>query len=551
MGACAKKAPSSDCPEFPSAAPPQAQEQRAGSVPFLENLDSYQRPITTSSPLAQRYFNQGLALLQGFNHFAAAQSFQAAADADPNCLMAYVGLALANGPHINRWAMTSLQTKEAWRALQLGKKAKHASPLERELFAAVQKRYVQEERKERKDLNQAYADAMRDLWTRYPKDPDIGAFFAEAAMNLRPWDYWDKLGNPHPGTPEIVATLEKVMELNQDHPLALHLYIHAIEGSSTPERALPAANRLRFLVLGHSHLLHMPSHIDARSGDWKEAVETNLRAVAADEAQLAKYPEQDFYLLYMLHNRHLLTYAAMMIGRSKEALYQVEKIVEMVPESWAQDHLRRADGYYAMPAEVLMRFGKWDKILEMPQWPESFILARTLRHYARGVAYAATLEPELARQELEALKKESQRIPEGRRFGTNPARSIAALAQRVLEGEVLYREGKIDAGIEKLREAVALEDALAYGEPPSWIQPVRHALGAALLAQKRFAEAEKVYRNDLVHKPKNGWGLWGLARSLERQGKKAQAQAVQTHFEKVWEDADIELRSSCLCLPGV
>lgn len=200
MGACAKKAPSSDCPEIPSAAPPQAQEQRAGSVPFLENLDSYQRPITTSSPLAQRYFNQGLALLQGFNHFAAAQSFQAAADADPDCLMAYVGLALANGPHINRWAMTSLQTKEAWRALQLGKKAKHASPLERELFAAVQKRYVQEERKERKDLNQAYADAMRDLWTRYPKDPDIGAFFAEAAMNLRPWDYWDKLGNPHPGT---------------------------------------------------------------------------------------------------------------------------------------------------------------------------------------------------------------------------------------------------------------------------------------------------------------------------------------------------------------
>lgn len=295
----------------------------------------------------------------------------------------------------------------------------------------------------------------------------------------------------------------------------------------------------------------MPSHIDARSGDWKEAVETNLRAVAADEAQLAKYPEQDFYLLYMLHNRHLLTYAAMMIGRSKEAIYQVEKIVEMVPESWAQDHLRRADGYYAMPAEVLMRFGKWDKILEMPQWPESFILARTLRHYARGVAYAATLEPELARQELEALKKESQRIPEGRRFGTNPARSIAALAQRVLEGEVLYREGKIDAGIEKLREAVALEDALAYGEPPSWIQPVRHALGAALLAQKRFAEAEKVYRNDLVHKPKNGWGLWGLARSLERQGKKAQAQAVQTDFEKVWEGADIELSSSCLCLPGV
>lgn len=549
--ACAK--PALKRPEA-TAAPEQkasAKKPKVQAVPFFEGLDSYKRAITTDSALAQRYFNQGLALLQGFNHFAAAQSFQAAATADPDCLMAYVGLALANGPHINRWAMTPLQTKEAWRALQLGKNAKHATAVERDLFEAVSVRYVPEEVEDRKALDQTYADAMRKLWAKYPNDVDIGAFFAEAMMMLRPWDYWDKKGNPNPGTPEIRSTLEQLMRVKADHPLVLHLYIHAIEGSQSPQDALPAADRLRALVPGHSHLLHMPSHIDSRTGNWKGAVETNIRAVAADEAQLAKNPEQDFYLLYMLHNRHLLTYAAMMVGRSKEAIFHANKIVERVPEAWIEAHPARADGYYAMPLAVYMRFGKWDEILAMPPWPKPLALARTLRHYARGVAYAATLEPELARKELEALKSEAKEIKEDRRFGSNTAQKIATLAQRFLEGEVLYREGKVDAGIEKLKEAAALEDALAYGEPPSWIQPVRHALGAALLGQKRFAEAEAVFRKDLTQKPHNGWGLWGLARALERQGKAQEAKEVQARFETAWQDADIKLSSSCLCLPGV
>lgn len=370
-------------------------------------------------------------------------------------------------------------------------------------------------------------------------------------MNLRPWDYWDKQGKPNPGTQEILDTLAKVMQLNENHPLALHLYIHAREGSKRPQDALAAANRLRLLVPGHSHLLHMPSHIDSRSGDWNRAVETNLRAVAADEAAFAKNPKQGFYLVYMLHNRHLLTYAAMMVGRSKEALYQARKIVESVPKDWAENFRRPADGYYAMPAEVLMRFGKWEEILAIPQWPQEYVLARTLRHYARGVAYASTAEPELARKELQSMIVEAKRVEASQRFGTNRAKNIVALAQAVLEGEILYREAKVEAGIKKLREAVALEDGLAYGEPPSWVQPVRHALGAALLQQKRFAEAEVVYRNDLVQKPNNGWGLWGLARALERQGKLDESKKVQAHFEEVWKNADIELRTSCLCLPGV
>lgn len=543
-------------PEPPSAKEargnePQSTAKSKAKLPFLDGLDAYARKVSTRSELAQRYFNQGLVLLQGFNHFAAAQAFQAAADEDPECAMAYVGLALANGPHINRWAMTPFQTKEAWRAVQLAKKAKHATAVERDLVNAVATRYVQEERSERKDLDLAFANAMRGLWRKYPNDADIGAWFAESAMMLRPWDYWDKQGNPNPGTEEILETLNKVMRINENHPLALHLYIHAREGSKRPQDALAAANRLRSLIPGHSHLLHMPSHIDSRSGDWNRAVETNLRAVAADEAAFAKNPNQGFYYVYMLHNRHLLTYAAMMVGRSKEAIYQAEKIVSSVPKDWAEKFRRPADGYYAMPAEVLMRFGQWDKILEIPQWPKEFVLARTLRHYARGVAFASTAEPELARKELEAMIEESRRIETSQRFGVNRAKNIAQLAQAVLEGEVLYREGEIDAGIAKLREAVALEDGLAYGEPPSWIQPVRHALGAALLQQKRFAQAEAVYRNDLVQKPNNGWGLWGLARALERQGKVRESKKVQKHFEEVWKHADIELSTTCLCLPGV
>lgn len=394
--------------------------------------------------------------------------------------MAYAGLALANGPHINRWAMTPAQTKEAWRVVQQGRKARGASQLEREFFEAVTLRYVSEERKERKDLNEAYAVRMRELWSKYPNDADIESFFAESMMMLRPWDYWDKKGNPNPGTQEIRRTLETVMKLNPNHPLALDLYIHAIEGSLSPQDALPAADRLRVLVSGHSHLLHIPSHIDSRSGDWKRAVDTNILAVAADEAHLAKKTSRIFIFSICRHNRHLLTYAAMMIGRSREAIFHANKIVERVPKDWANEHPHRADGYYVMPAAVYMRFGKWDELLEMPQWPKAFSLTRTLRHYARGVAYAATLEPELVRKELVAFNKEAKEISETRRFGTNKAHKIVAIAQHVLEGEILYREGKVDAGLDKLREAVAGEDALAYGEPPSWIQPVRHALGAAL-----------------------------------------------------------------------
>lgn len=542
-------------PQAPASEParPQAPKKLTPypDAPFYEGLADGGRKITTPSPLAQAYFNQGLVLLQGFNHFAASHAFEAATRADPEAAMAYVGLALANGPHINRGRMTPEQTKKAWTAIQRAKQAKHASALERAWVEALATRYVREDLQSRKELNQDYAEAMRTLWAQYPEDADIGAFFAEAMMDLRPWDLWDENDKPQPGTPEIVDTLQEVLRLRPDHPFALHLYIHAVEASPRPQDASQAAHRLRDRVPGHSHLLHMPSHIDARLGQWNLGADSNQRAIAIDQRQLALQPKQDFYFLYILHNRHMFIFMAMMAGRSAEALAQAKTLMESIDPKWIESYPGIVDGFHAMPFEVMMRFGKWEEILEAPEHPEPFFFARTLRHYARGVAYAATLEPQLARKELKAMKRAMTKIPKDRYFGSNPVDKIVAIALEVLRGEILYREGKVKAGLRALRKAVELEDQLAYDEPPSWIQPVRHALGAALLQQKRAEEAERVYRKDLEHHPNNGWALWGLARSLEMQGKSEAAEQSFRAHQQVWHRADIQLKTSCLCLPGV
>ena len=551
--ACHPTVVSGDAPA-PTATPTTAMSPGASAatdVPQFEGMGHYSRPITTNSELAQRYFDQGMAFLHGFNHKEAIRSFEAAAAFDPDCAMAYFGVALASGPHINAPGMSPEQSQTAWRALTRARAATGASPVERQLIEALSTRYVETPPADRRPLDHAYAAAMRDLWRAEPSDADIGTWFAEALMDLRPWDLWTADGNPQPGTAEIVALLEQVMAMTPDLPLALHLYIHAVEASPEPGKADAAADRLRDLVPAQSHLQHMPSHIDVRRGRWAEAVAANQRAVEADLAYLELSPRQDFYRLYMAHNRHMLAYAAMMIGRSELAIEHMNQLVADIPAEWATANVQTADGYFAMPTEVLMRFGKWSEILAVPEFPPAFALSNALRHYARGVAFAATLHPAQARAELELMRAAAARIAEDAAFGNNTARAVAGVADKLLEGEVLYREGKVDAGIASLREAVAREDALAYDEPPGWIQPVRHALGAVLLAEKRIVDAELVYREDLRRLPENGWGLWGLARSLRLQKQQEEADRVDARFQSVWAGADIELHTSCMCLPGV
>jgi tetratricopeptide (TPR) repeat protein len=521
--------------------------------PLFEGLGSYSRKITTDSSGAQRYFNQGLAFLHGFNHGAAIRSFQEAARLDPKCAMAHWAIALACGPHINLIVVPPPAAELAWKELQFAhQNAEHASPVERDLIEALSRRYADPRPPDRAQLDQAYADAMRTVWQKHPNDPDVGVFFAEAMMDLRPWNQWTPQGQPTPGTDEILATLDAVLKLNPRHPFANHLYIHANEASRHPERATTAANRLRTLQPGVAHNVHMPSHIDIRCGRWQQAVDTNLKAIAADRRyRKIAGPPVGFINVYIAHNRHMLAYAAMMTGQRALAMKHIRVMVAEMPADFLKENATQTEGFVAMPLEVMVRFGMWDEILAEPDnYPEYMTGTRAFHHAARAIAYAAKSDTENARKEQAVFIEKSKLVPKEEVFSNNTEEALLALTARMVEGEILVRENKLDAGIAELREAIKLEDALNYDEPPGWLIPVRHSLGAILIHNGRYAEAEQVYREDLARLPENGWSLYGLASSLKAQQKNAsEAAATKEKFRKLWAKADTKITSSCLCQP--
>lgn len=524
----------------------------AQPIPLFQGLGPHTRPIATKSAPAQKYFDQGMNLLFGFSHGAAIRSFQEAARLDPECAMAHWGVALACGPHINFPMVPPPLAEQAWAALQLARKhAAAAKPADRALIEALGQRYAMPQPEDRSPLDRAYADAMRSVWKAFPKDADVGALFAEAMMDLRPWDQWTPEGEAQPGTKEIIATLDATIALNPRHPLANHLYIHAVEASPTPERALPAANRLRDLQPGLAHNVHMPSHIDIRVGHWQEAIVANLKAVEADRRHRAIIgPPQDMLVVYAAHNQHMLAYAAMMTGQRELALKHIRAMVAEAPAEFVKENAVAVEGMVGMPYEVMVRFGLWDAILAEPDHPDYMPFTRALRRMARGVALAAKGDARAARAEQAAYLEAVKRIPAETTLGNNTAQGILAVATPMLEGEILVREGKVDAGVAKLREAVKAEDGLKYDEPPGWILPVRHALGATLLNAGRFGAAEEVYREDLKRLPDNGWSLFGLARSLKLQNKPKEAAETEVRFKQAWAKADLQITSSCLCQPG-
>jgi tetratricopeptide (TPR) repeat protein len=526
-----------------------AVEERA--EPLFDGLGSFSRQVTTSSPEAQRYFDQGLAFMYAFNHDEAIRSFRQAAELDPKCAMAEWGVAIAYGPHINNPAVSEDHAKAAFEAVKQAETlATGASPVEQALIAALVSRYALPQPEDRKPLDQAYAGAMRVVWTAYPRDPDVGALFAESLMDLRPWDLWSEDGRALPGAEEVLATLDAVLRLDPKHPLANHLYIHAVEASKEPGRADKAADTLRDLQPGLGHLVHMPSHVDVRRGRWFEAIEANRKAIAADARYRAQSPEQGFYRLYMAHNYHMLTYGAMMTGQSALAIETIREMTRGIPAEFLKQN-PWADGFMIMPLEVLMRFGKWDEILAEPGYPDYIPISRALQHYARAVAFAAKDQVADAEREQALFLEARGSVPKDAIFGNNTASDILDVAEYLMRGEILYRAGKLEEGLATLREAVAREDRLRYDEPPGWIQPVRHAYGAALMQSGRFAEAEAVFRADLERLPGNGWALYGLMRSLELQKKEDEAARVGARFDAVWSRADLKLSSACLCQPGV
>lgn len=530
-----------------------AQTNPPAAARLFDGLGSHSRKVATTSADAQKFFDQGLRFYFGFNHGGAIRSFKEAARLDPACAMAHWGIALANGPHINFPMVPPPAAAEAWAELTLAQQnAAAATPADRALIGALAKRYANPQPDDRAPLDQAYAAAMRDVWKNFPRDADVAVLFAEAMMDLRPWDQWTPEGAAQPGTDEIVATLDAALKLDVNHPFANHLYIHAVEASPHPERALAAADRLRELQPALAHNVHMPSHIDIRVGHWHEAIVANVKAVEADKKYRALVgPPKDMIIVYAAHNEHMLAYAAMMTGQRELATQHIRALVAGLPEDFLKAFAPMTEALVAMPYEVLLRFGRWDDVLTEPDHPDYMPFTRAFRHAARGIALAAKGDAKAARAEQATYLEMAKLIPAESTAGNNPVSAIVAVATPMLDGEILVREGKFDEGFAKLREAVKAEDALRYDEPPGWILPVRHSLGASLMTAGRFAEAEQVYRDDLARLPENGWSLFGLARALRLQKKNAdEAANLETRFKKIWAKADLELTSSCLCQPG-
>jgi tetratricopeptide (TPR) repeat protein len=514
------------------------------SPPLFTNLGSWSHPVTTASPRAQKYFDQGLRLYYGFNHEEAIRAFREAARLDPKCAMAWWGVAIAAGPNINL-PMDEDHGKIALEAVgHAAALAQGVGAADRGWIGALLTRYSARPDARRAALDSAYCDAMRKLAKRYPADADAAALFAESILDLNPWNQWTHDGQPNPGTLEAVGTLESLLAKHPEHPGANHFYIHAIEASDHPEKALAAAKRLETLVPGAGHLVHMPSHIYARTGQYHEALERNRVAVAVDEKYIAEQsPQGPYPLMYYTHNIQFIWFTATMEGRSAEAIAAARKMVgKLPPEMVAQMSMLELAPPY--PIMTLVRFGRWDEALEEPAPPSSERYARTVWHCARGLALAGKGDLAGAAAALDSLRACAAHVPPDMVISINPGPLLLRVAANLLAGDLAARGKRGDEAVRTLRLAVAQEDSLHYDEPPTWYWPVRHALGATLLRFGSAKEAEAVYRDDLRRNPENGWSLIGLTNALRAQGNAKDAAAVDARFRKAWSGADVKLAAS-------
>jgi tetratricopeptide (TPR) repeat protein len=525
---------------------------RAGA-PLFENMGTFSMPISTANLDAQKYFDQGMVLAFAFNHAESIRSFRAAQTLDPACAMCFWGEALATGPNINvtskgKVIMSAAERSNAFAALRQAQVLKDgASAAEQDYIQALAARYNGDADTPREPLDLAWASAMGELAAKYPQDMNAAAIYAEALMNTMPWNYWSDDGIAKPETSAVIKSLEKVIATEPDHPLALHLYIHALEASSDPARAEAAADRLLDLVPGAGHLVHMPSHIFFRIGRYKDAAEANLRAAKVDEAYIAACNAQGFYpALYYPHNIHFLWSASTMQGQSALSVESARRVVENVRVEQVQA-FPTIEFFRTVPLLSLVRFAKWEEILAEPQPHAGFKFARSVWHYARGVAYAAKGQTEAAMTELALLKPlkddVSVKFLDG---GGYPGSSLVGIAIHLLTGEIAYRSGGFDEAAQHFAHAVKAQDQLPYTEPPFWYYPTRQSLGAALMAGGEHAEAELVFRKDLKQYPHNGWSMFGLSQSLTAQGKTEEAAKAMMHFEDIWQFADVSLSTSIL-----
>lgn len=514
------------------------------------DIGKLHRQVTTDSAVAQTWFDRGLAMCYAFNHEEAVRCFKKALRADPGMAMAFWGLAYAMGPNINNMEIDNDQMAQAGFALDLAHlHNKTCSDVEKKLIAALAIRYQTPvpDVADRTPLNKSYSDSMRQLRNDFPDDPMVTALFAESLMLLNPWNQWTKAGEPTEETPEIVETLEAGLKKWPSHPALCHFYIHAMEASPDPAKALPAANRLRNAMPGAGHLIHMPSHIDVLVGDYESVIQTNQRAIEVDKEFLKREGADNFYTLYRIHNYHFLVYGAMFDGQSELAMQAARELVAQVPAMMLKEQTDFVDAFMQMPLHVQIRFGRWEDILKEPRPADNLPMSLSTWHYARAISLAATGKIDEAETEQKAFQVARDQVPETSVLFNNRSLDILGVAEKMIAGEVEYRKGNFDDAFEHLREAVRRDDALNYDEPWGWMQPARHALGGLLLEQGRFAEAEKVFQEDLKRRPKNPWSLHGLANCLKKLGKLDAAKEAQLAFQKASQRADIKIDRSCFC----
>ncbi|HLK25674.1 MAG TPA: tetratricopeptide repeat protein [Caulobacteraceae bacterium] len=515
-------------------------------APLFKGLGDHHHPISSHNPQTQLYFDQGVNLLYGFNHAEAIRSFREAARLDPDCAMCWWGMAFALGPNINL-PMQDDAVTPAWQALGHARALEpKASPEERDWIEALAVRYSADPKADRHALDEAFAQAMGKLWAAHPDDLDAGVFYAEAMMDTQPWDYWQADGvTPKGHATEIVSVLEGIIKRAPDHPGALHLYIHAVEATTTPERAEAAADRLETLMPGAGHVVHMPSHIYYRVGRYEDAVKVNELAATVDEAYIAACKAQGFYPVgYYGHNIHFLWTSSEMQGRYAAAIGAARRLVKAVDVANLGETMAPVELYGFTPVATLLRFGKWDEVLAEPPPPANLHLDTAIWLYARGYAHANKGDLAAAHADRDKLSQlVSADYSKFDAFGI-PARQMVDLSQALLDAEIARKSGDIDKAVTLFKAAAVIEHSLNYTEPPYWHQPVSHLLGAALLDAHRPAEAEAIYRESLKTYRVDGWALFGLAQALQAQGEHDEAAKVMADQKRAWAFADVTLTSS-------
>jgi tetratricopeptide (TPR) repeat protein len=517
----------------------------AATVPLFDGLGPLHHPVSTKSFEAQRYFDQGLRLAWAFNHDEAFRAFEQAARIDTNLAMAQWGMALVSGPNINL-PMDEDHAKIAWEHIREAMhKDKNAPENERAYISALAKRYAADPKADRGSLDMAYKEAMGELVKRYPDDLDAATLYAEAMMDLRPWQYWLPDGKPNTDTPEILSTLESVLRRDPQHLGANHLYIHALEASPYPERALGAAHALEGLAPSAGHLVHMPTHIYGRLGQHETSARINEKAAEVDRAYIAKYKVEGVYpMMYFTHNLQFAAYSYTQAGNYKDAIRLGNQVTERALEMAKVMPMAE----FATPTSNLIRirFRRWEDLMRAPEPPSSSPYAHLIWRVGRGWGEAATGKVERADAELKAVRAERQATPADLLLGFSPARSVMGIAENLLAARIAERRNKGSDAVDRLNRAVAMEDSLPYDEPPDWYLHTREALGGYYLRAKKWGDAEKAFRQDLELHPRNGRSLFGLAESLKEQGRTIESDLVREQFQQAWKTSDIRLGVSDL-----